>query len=201
MARTCCSSVCGAVEAAAGDGMPIAETISTPIRSATRRAEDKDKRFPPSQCRRSRRPGCGPRLAQVYVQVVAEALVQPALDGVDLDAPRIDQRADRVAVADVHANVLKVAPDDEVARPRVVARDASAVTEPVVVPLDAAVPADLVLQPVLGVDEPDETDAIELVRSLGVMNPGIADLGLAEAEDPVELSRRCRRRCDVRQQK
>src|SRR3954453_7000219 len=105
----------------------------------------------------------------------------------DRHAPGVVQSADRLAVANVHTDVLEVAPDDEVARLWVVAGYEAAVAEPGVVGLNAAVSADLVLQCVLVKDEPDVSNAIELVRALRVVDPRVAELGLGETEDLVEL--------------
>src|SRR4051794_5813956 len=105
----------------------------------------------------------------------------------DLDTPRVDESADRLAVADVHAHVLEVAPDDEVTGLRIVLGDLAARLEPVVVRLDAAIAADAVLHAVLVEQEPHVADAIELVGALGVVNPRIAELGLAQTEKLAEL--------------
>jgi hypothetical protein len=67
----------------------------------------------------------------------------------DRDAALGRQRADRVAIADVQADVLIGAPDDEVALPWVRLADAATIPEPVVVAGDAAIAADPILQVVL----------------------------------------------------
>ena len=67
-------------------------------------------------------------VGQSCVQVEPETLVEPALDGMDLDPPRVDQRADCLTIPDVHADMLEVAPDDQVADLWVIARNESAQT-------------------------------------------------------------------------
>ena len=57
-----------------------------------------------------------PLARDVDVQYGREAHADPAEHGVARDAPRIYQRADRVAAANVDAGVLVVAPDQHVAR-------------------------------------------------------------------------------------
>src|SRR3954451_9364019 len=87
--------------------------------------------------------GCSSESArELRVQVRLERDPEVALHRMDRDSALGRERADRVAVADVQANVLIGPPDDEVAFPWVRLADAATIPETVVVGRDAAIPAD-----------------------------------------------------------
>src|SRR3954451_18553385 len=118
------------------------------------------------------------RASQRRVQVRLEADAQVALHGMDRDAALGDERADRVAVADVDADVLVVAPHDQVPDLGIRPADTALRLEPVVVARDAAVQPDAVLQTILVKRVPDEAGAVEQVRAPGAELPLIAELGM-----------------------
>src|SRR3954451_4156961 len=80
-----------------------------------------------------------PLALQLHVEDSGQPHVDPA-DPVLRHAPRVDQRADRVAIADVDARVVVRAPDEEVTGPRgrERVRHRPAVVEPVVVARDGS---------------------------------------------------------------